>query len=304
MVPQPASIHSTTDQALDRTEELVERLHGSAGGRIQTMAAVINAETASDRLMRGLGEIVRRHGLMFNFHECAYFDYIEQAQRLWGVSAIQHLADLGLLGKQLRLVHMNHLTDTDMDLLVASDTRIVHCPGTAFRLAYGASTHGRFPEMLAAGLTVGLGTDGANAGDQLDLSRPIYLAAGLFKDSRRDPTLMPAESVLEMATLHGARSIGWQDDIGALEPGKKADLVILDCRRPELTPIINAASALVYATDGRSVDTVLVDGQVVVRGGHVVTVDEAEVYRQVAQLWPGLVARSGLPLQRKWPHLS
>jgi cytosine/adenosine deaminase-related metal-dependent hydrolase len=248
--------------------------------------------------------MAKRRRMMLNFHQSGYYDYLSEARQRWGVSPIQHLADLEVLGPHLRLVHMNHVEDAELDLLHASDTRIVHCPGTAFRLAYGASTHGKFPEMLAAGLTVGLGTDGANAGDQLDMSRPIYLAAGLFKDARRDPTMIPAETALEMATIHGARSIGWGDEIGSLEAGKKADVVLLRRDRPEMTPLINVANALVYAADGRSVDTVLVDGKVVVRHGHLTTLDENEVYAEVNRLAPGLIARSGLPLQRRWPVVS
>jgi 5-methylthioadenosine/S-adenosylhomocysteine deaminase len=216
------------------------------------------------------------------------------------VLPIEHLRDIGLLGPRLRLVHMNHLDEREIELLAVSDTRVVHCPGTAFRLAYGASTHGRFPELLERGVTVGLGTDGANAGDQLDLSRAIYLAAGLFKDSRQDSTCIPAETALEMATLHGARSIAAEADIGSLEPGKKADVVLLDRERPEMVPLVNVANSLVYATDGRSVHTVLVDGRIVVDAGRVTTFDEAEVFAEAERMSARLIARSGLPLRRGW----
>jgi 5-methylthioadenosine/S-adenosylhomocysteine deaminase len=106
--------------------------------------------------------------------------------------------------------------------------------------------------------------------------------------------------VLELATLHGARAVNWEDEIGSLEVGKKADVVLLDRDRPEMVPLVNVANTLVYATDGRSVDTVIVDGRVVVEGGRVRTIDEAWLYRTAEQLAPALIARSGLPLQRRW----
>jgi cytosine/adenosine deaminase-related metal-dependent hydrolase len=301
LVPSPAALHQSADDALAATEEMVDRYDGAAGGRVRTMAAVIGADTTSEPLLRGLKELADRRGLMLNFHESAWAGNVEDALRKWGVRPIEHLARSGILGPNLRLVHMIHVTDAEIELLRDADTRVVHCPTTALRLAYGASVASRFPEMLSAGLTVALGTDSVNASNHLDLGKSIYLAAGLLKDGRQDPSMMPAETVLEMATLHGARSIGWEDEIGSLEVGKKADIVLLDRDRPEMGPIVNVANTLVYATDGRSVDTVLVDGRVVVEGGRVVTIDDRELYREVERLAPGLVARSGLPLQRRWP---
>jgi 5-methylthioadenosine/S-adenosylhomocysteine deaminase len=304
LVPNPAAFRQSADEALAATEEIADRYHGAAAGRLRTMAAVINVETTSERLLLGLKELADRRGLLLNFHQSGYADYVRDALRAWNVRPIEHLRDLGLLGPNLRLVHMVHVDADEIDLLRATRTRVVHCPTTALRLAYGASAVGRFPEMLAAGLTVALGTDGADASDQLDMSRSVYLAAGIFKDGRQDSTLMPAETVLEMATLHGALSMGWEDEIGSLEVGKKADLVLLDRDRPELVPVVNVANTLVYAADGRAVDTVLVDGRVVVDGGRLVTIDERELYRRVERLAPGLIARSGLPLQRHWPVLG
>jgi cytosine/adenosine deaminase-related metal-dependent hydrolase len=300
LVPSPASVHSTVEQALERAEELVEHYHGSASGRIRALTCVISSETASERLLRGLHELAVGRGVMLNFHQSGYADYIPEARARWGVRPIEYLRNIGVLGPNTRLVHMVHVNDEEVDLLRASDTRVVHCPTTALRLAYGASSVGRFPEMLAAGVTVALGTDGTDASDQLDMSRSVYLAAGIFKDGRQDPSAMPVETALEMATLHGARSIHWEAEIGSLEVGKKADIVLLDRDRPEMVPIVNVANTLAYAADGRCVRTVLVDGKVVVEDGRVITFDEREVYREVERLAPQLIARSGLPLHRRW----
>jgi 5-methylthioadenosine/S-adenosylhomocysteine deaminase len=300
LVPRLAALHQDTEQALATTEELVDRYHGAAHGRIRMLTAVINVTTASERLLRGLRDLADQRGLMMNWHQSGGPDYVPAALAQWGMRPIERLREQGLLGGNVRLVHMVNVDDREVEILAESNTRVVHCPTTALRLAYGASQVGRFPEMVAAGMTVALGTDGVNASDHLDMGKATYLAAGLFKDGRQDPCTMPAEQVLEMATLHGARAIQWEDEIGSLEAGKKADVVLLDRDRPEMVPLVNVANALVYATDGRSVDTVLVDGRVVVERGRLTTIDEAWLYREVERLAPGMIARSGLPLQRRW----
>jgi cytosine/adenosine deaminase-related metal-dependent hydrolase len=299
-VPWPEAFQQTTAEALERTEALVDEVHGTANGRLRAMATIINVETATESLIWGLLDLAQRHAIMLNFHQSGDPDYIPEARAAWGVRPIVHLRDLGILGPHLRLIHMIHVNAEEIDLLAASDTCVVHCPTTALRLAYGASVLGKFPEMLERGITVGLGTDGADASDQLDMSRSIYLASGLYKDSRMDTRAMPPETVLAMATLHGARSVAWDADIGSLEVGKKADVVLLNRDRPEMVPLLNPANTLVYATDGRSVDTVIVDGNVLVEGGRVVSVDEAAVYREVQALAPGFVERTSLPRHQAW----
>ncbi|HEY7064347.1 MAG TPA: amidohydrolase family protein [Chloroflexota bacterium] len=299
-VPQLAALHQDTDQALAATEELAERYHGAAGGRIRMMAAVINVKTASERLLRGLKDLAVRRGLMMNWHQSGGPDYVPAALAEWGIRPIERLREQDLLGPNVRLVHMVNVDEREVEILAETDTRVVHCPTTALRLAYGAGPIGRFPEMVAAGMTVALGTDGVNASDHLDMGKATYLTAGLFKDGRQDPIVFPAEQVLELATLHGARAMRWDDEIGSLEVGKKADVVLLDRDRPEMVPLVNVANTLVYATDGRSADTVIVDGRVVVAGGHLRTIDEAWLYRTAEQLAPELIARSGLPLERRW----
>jgi cytosine/adenosine deaminase-related metal-dependent hydrolase len=155
--------------------------------------------------------------------------------------------------------------------------------------------------MLAAGVTVALGTDGVNSSDNQDLLKAMQLAAGLFKDARQDATLVPAEKAIEMATIDAARTLGLEREIGSLEAGKQADLVLLSRRAPELTPLLDVANALVYATDGRNVDTVIVGGRVLMEGRRVLTIDEDALYARVRRLAPPLIARAGLHARPRWP---
>jgi cytosine/adenosine deaminase-related metal-dependent hydrolase len=300
-VPEPAVLRRSADEALSRTEEAIDRFHGTAGGRVRVAAACIHLMSCSRELLLGLGDLARDRGVTFAFHHASSRQPVEQYVATHGRRPLLDGADLGLLTRNARATHMVHLDDDELKVLVASGATVIHCPQTALRLAYGATGVGRFPEMLAAGVTVALGTDGVMSSDNQDLFKAMQLAAGLFKDARQDATLVPAERAVEMATLDGARTLGLEAEVGSLEAGKRADLVLLTRSAPELTPLWDVANALVYATDGRSVDTVIVDGRVVMEGRRVLTIDEAALYARVRELAPGLVARAGLRPRPRWP---
>jgi cytosine/adenosine deaminase-related metal-dependent hydrolase len=155
--------------------------------------------------------------------------------------------------------------------------------------------------MVERGINVSIGTDGNNASNYSDLMRATYLVAGLFKDARTDPQMFPAEKAFEMATLGGARTMLLDNQIGSLEPGKRADIVLHDTDRPEWRPLLNVVNQLVWSADGRGVHTVLVDGQVVVEAGRCTTLDEERLWREAQQRGEAITARSGLPDKAKWP---
>jgi len=148
---------------------------------------------------------------------------------------------------------------------------------------------------------VSIGTDGNNASNYSDLARATYLVAGLFKDARTDPQMFPAEVAYEMATMGGARTMQMADQIGSLEVGKKADVVLHDADRPEWRPLLNVVNQLVWSADGRGVHTVVVDGQVTVEDGHCITIDEAKLWADAQQMGESITARSGLPDKAKFP---
>jgi 5-methylthioadenosine/S-adenosylhomocysteine deaminase len=302
-VPEPAALRRSADEALSRTEAAIDRFHGTAGGRVRVAAACIHLMSCSRELLLGLRDLARARGITFAFHHASSRQPVEQYVAAHGRRPLLDGADLGLLTRNARATHMVHLDDDELKVLAASGATVIHCPQTALRLAYGATAVGRFPEMLASGVTVALGTDGVMSSDNQDLFKAMQLAAGLFKDARQDATLVPAERAVEMATLDGARTLGLEAEVGSLEAGKRADLVLLTRRAPELTPLWDVANALVYATDGRNVDTVIVDGRVVMEGRRVLTIDEEALYARVRELAPGLVARAGLRPRPRWPLL-
>lgn len=207
---------------------------------------------------------------------------------------------VGLLSPSTVLVHMVHLDDSDIKRLSSSGTHVAHCPTSNAKLASGIC---RVPDLQKAGVNIGLGTDGAPCNNTCDLLQEMKLAAIIHKSISYDPTAVPAEAVLEMATINGAKALGLEDSIGSLEVGKKADFVAIDVRGIHNQPWHYAASAIVYTTTGRDVDLVVVDGKVLVRNGDLLTMDENDIVEQAKQRSQEVVNRAGLTskMAGRWP---
>jgi cytosine/adenosine deaminase-related metal-dependent hydrolase len=199
---------------------------------------------------------------------------------------------------------MVHVDDADIALLARREVKVAHCPSAALKHVKGLAAHGRFADMLDAGVSVSLGGDSANGSNHFDMLRLMYLAALVPKDARLDPAVMPPERVLEMATIHGARALGLEAEIGSLSAGTRADLVVFDLDRPEWRPLLDPVNTLVYSASGASVRIVLVDGQVVLDDGRVTTVDEREVVARAERLARPYLARAGLAPRPKWPVVA
>ena len=222
----------------------------------------------------------------------------------YGQRPMVHLEEQGILaGGNALATHVVHVDDHEMDVLARTHTTVSHCPTTALKVSYGVTQIGKFPEMVARGINVAIGTDGNNASNYHDLMRATYLVAGLFKDARRDATIFPAEQAFAMATRSGARGLCAEDQLGSLEVGKKADLVMHDTNRPEWRPLHNVANQLVWSADGRGVHSVYVDGQLVVDDYRCTTINEDELLRQAQRAGEGIRERSGLPDRAKWPTI-
>jgi cytosine/adenosine deaminase-related metal-dependent hydrolase len=176
------------------------------------------------------------------------------------------------------------------------------CPSTAAKGARGVGANGRMPELLAKNVRIALGCDSPNNSNYLDLVRAMNMAAVQYKDARQDIRVIPAETALEMATRLGASALGFGNDLGAIEPGKKADLLLFDTQRPEWQALFNPVNNLVYNADGRSIHTVLIDGRVVVDAYRQTFVDAERLFSKVQEIGEGLQARTGITFPRsRWP---
>jgi 5-methylthioadenosine/S-adenosylhomocysteine deaminase len=188
-------------------------------------------------------------------------------------------------------------------LLKDHDVHIAFVPAGNIHSAYGTFMVGKFPEMIQMGLRVALGSDSGIGGRFVEPFRNMYLAASIYKETRLDPTIIRKEDVVEMATTNAARAALWDDEIGTIEPEKKADLTFVDTSDPVWVPVHDPITTLVYAANGNMVDSVMVDGKFIMKGREVLTFDESEVKRQVQKASDNLLKRSNLDgvLVPRWP---
>jgi 5-methylthioadenosine/S-adenosylhomocysteine deaminase len=294
----------TTDEAVDRARAAVVAHHGGHGGRVRAWFALRILSGCSDELCRRIKRLADEHGVGVILHASESRDEIVASRLRYGMGDVERLASLGALGPNMVLIHMGWASPREIALVREFDLKISATPSTSYRLGVGDMRFGRIPELLELGVTVALSSNSAMSSNFLDLVRVMYLAAGGHKATSLNPTVMPPERVLEMATRNGARAALWDDDIGSLEVGKKADVAIFDTRRPEWRPIINPIANLVYASRGGA-DTVVVDGAIVMESGVVKTIDEAATLAECQKRGEAIAARSGLgeiarPL---WPVL-
>ena len=205
---------------------------------------------------------------------------VKTIQERYSSSSVSYLDRIGLLDNRVIAAHVVWPTADDIRILASMEVGVAHCPQSNMKLAAGVAP---VPQMLGAGVAVGLGTDGAASNNDLDMWEEIDTAAKLHKLISKDPTTLNAKTALEMATLRGARAIHLDREIGSLEPGKRADLIIVDINSAHQTPLYNVYSHLVYATKASDVETVMINGRIVMLSRRVLTIDEAAVRRKARE---------------------
>jgi 5-methylthioadenosine/S-adenosylhomocysteine deaminase len=237
--------------------------------------------TCSPELLQQCGELAAKHDTRLIIHLSETHREVADCEARYGATPVGHLQKLGLLNSRLLADHGVVLSDADMDLLAAAAAGVAHCPESNMKLASGIAP---VVDLLARGVPVGLGTDGCASNNNLDLLQEMDTAAKLQKVRHLDPTALPASQTLDMATINGARILGLDQEVGALMPGLKGDLVVINLDQPHLTPVYDPYSHLVYAASGADVQTVLVHGQVVVQDRRLLTFDLEETLARAREL--------------------
>jgi 5-methylthioadenosine/S-adenosylhomocysteine deaminase len=290
-----------TAQAVSRTAAFLKTWHGRLNGRLRAWAMPFSPETCSAELLRALKRLADEHGTSLTLHHGSGARARQDYQARGSASPTHWLQSIGVLGRNVVLAHVLGLDDAEMDCMARAGATAAMCPVTAAKGGRGVGEHGRLPELLARGVKVALGCDSPNNSNHLDIVRALNMAAIQYKDARQDMTQIPAETALELATLTGAQALGVGDEIGSLEAGKRADLVLFDTQRPEWQAMFNPINNLVYNADGRSIHTVIVDGRVVVDAYRQTFVDEPRLYGRVQEIGEKLLARTGVSLPRsRW----
>ncbi len=286
------------ETGLGGTLAMHQRWHGAANGRIRVWFGPRTPGAVTPELYREIARLARQRGMGITIHLAEVRQDLEFLRRRYGCLPVEFAEDVGLLGREVVLVHMVWITEAEIRTLARTGTHVSHNPSSNTKLASGICP---VPALLRAGVNVALGCDGGPSNNTYDLVREMRLAACLHKGVTHDPLAVPAEQALEMATVNGARALGLEQDIGSLEPGKKADLAVFDLRRLHLTPSPNPASSLVYAAGGADVSDVMVDGRWIVRHTRLLTMEEDEVRREAQARAAALFQRAGVHVAPRWP---
>jgi 5-methylthioadenosine/S-adenosylhomocysteine deaminase len=291
-----------TSEAVARTASFLAKWHGRLDGRVTAWAMPFSPETCTADLLRALKRVTDEHRSGLTLHHGSGAQARKDSMARHGLSPTEYLESIGVLGPNVALAHALGLDDAEIDCIARTGTGVVMCPVTAAKGARGVGENGRMPELLAKGVNIALGCDSPNNSNHLDLVRAMNMAAIQYKDARQDMRQIPAESALEMATRSGAQALGLGGELGSIEVGKKADVVLFDTERPEWQALYNPINNLVYNADGRSVHTVVIDGRVVVDAYRQSFVDERRLYAKVQEIGEGLRARTGITFPRsRWP---
>lgn len=268
--PTPDS--KTTADALRYTEMFLQKWQGDS--LVTPAVAPHSIYTVSDQAVRESVALARKYHAPILTHLAEAAFESEYSREKHGMSPIAYAAQLGLLGGDVTLAHCVWADAQDIALLAKTGTGCVHNPSSNMKLASGVMP---VEEMLAAGVPVGLGTDSAASNDDLDLMLEMNLAAKLQKVWKKDPRALPAKQVVEMATIEGARALHKEKQIGSLEAGKKADIIMLKVDAPHATPLYDVYTHLVYALKASDVQTMVIGGKIVMRDRRMLTLNEGEI---------------------------
>ncbi|UCH06829.1 MAG: amidohydrolase [Deltaproteobacteria bacterium] len=271
----PSPNYGSLEKGFAYTEALIERWKGDP--LVSIAVEPHSLFTCGLDLLKRANDLALSNGVPLIIHVSETKTEVEEIQSRCGKRPVQLLRDLGLLGPHFIADHCVYVDQSEIQLLAEHKVSVVHNPESNMKLASGIAP---VPEMMAQGVTVALGTDGCASNNDLDLFSEMDTAAKLHKVSKLDPTVMDAQTLLRMATVNGARALGLDHSIGSLQAGKRADLIVIDTKKPHLIPLYNPYSHLVYAACGHDVLHSIIDGNVVMENRELVTLDVEDILAQ------------------------
>jgi 5-methylthioadenosine/S-adenosylhomocysteine deaminase len=286
----PTLLREETTQSVDESLAIHRRWHNAAKGRIRAAFAPRFAVSCSRELLEAVASLSARESALVHTHASEQRDEIEIVRRLSGLGNIDYLADVGLATPRLCAAHCVWVDDKEIDALASNGVKVMHCPGSNLKLGSGIAP---IPEMLEKGVCVSLGADGAACNNHLDMFGEMRLAA-VLQAQRRGPGSLPARQALWMATRNGAQTLGLEDEIGSIQVGHRADLVLVDTSRPHLQPGLDPYSTVVYSARPDDVRMTMVDGEVLIDEFAAVRMDVGEVVATARQEATALARRAAL----------
>ena len=270
-----------SEQAITDSINLVDKWHNQGDGRITIMLGPHAPYTCPPEYLQRVAALASELKVGIHIHVAETSGEVADTVREYGKTPVKLLQDAGLFENHVLAAHCVHLSDDDITILAESGAGIAHNPESNMKLASGIAP---VPKLLAAGIPVALGTDGASSNNNLDMLQEMRTCALLHKVSTMDPTVLPAYKALEMATVNGAQALGLDNQIGKLQKGYKADMIIINLEAAHQIPRYDIVANLVYAGQASDVDTVIIDGKIVMKNRQIVTLNEAEVINKVKKI--------------------
>ncbi len=262
------------EEKLDETKDLYNNWHGKGNGRIKVMVAPHAPYTCSPDFLKETIKLANELNTGIHIHLSETKKEVEDSYKNFGKSPIKHVYDLGLFDVHTIAAHCVHVDDEDIEIMKEKNVYPVNNPGSNLKLASGFAP---VDKMLKKGISVALGTDGSSSNNNLNMFEEINLAAIVNKAVNLDAVSVPALDALKMSTVNGAKALAWFDEIGSVEAGKKADLILIDMDKPHLYPRHNIISALAYTVQASDVDTVIVDGRIIMKKREIKTLDVEKI---------------------------
>lgn len=288
-----------TEQAISENVRLIEKWNKTANGRIHVWFGTESPYDCSDELLEKAHDLSKKHnvGVSCHLHECD--EEVNNWKKETGLTPIQYYdKKIRFLDSNLLAVHCVAVDDHDIEILSSRNVKVSHNPVSNMYLANGVSP---VPRLLQSGITVGLGVDGAASNNNQDMFELMKMTVLLHKVVRRDPLAITAEKVLRMATIDGAKTLGLEKEIGSIEPGKKADIILVNLQESNMVALNNIPSQIVYCGKASNVDTVIIDGSIVMENKILKTIDENMVLRKTQEMSDDLIARADMDdLRKRW----
>jgi 5-methylthioadenosine/S-adenosylhomocysteine deaminase len=287
----PDALQEETESSIKESLALFEEWHGRALGRIRYCFAPRFAVSCTRELLERVARLAREHGVMIHTHASENRTEIEMVERETGERNVVYLHSLGLTGSHVALAHCIHLDETELEILASTGTHVAHCPSSNLKLGSGIA---KIKEMLERGISVSLGADGAPCNNRLDMFTEMRSAA-LLQKVFHGAEVLSAWRALRLATIDGARALGLDGEIGSLEVGKRADLILINLDSLHSTPLpTDIASAIVYSAQASDVQTAIIDGRVVMQERELLTINEQEVIEEANRESKLLQERAGI----------
>ena len=297
----PKAWQKTTQEELDFQEELFKKYNDTADGRIKIWFGLRTIFNNSDELIKGTKTLADKYNTGIHMHVLEVKEEMDYTRATRGETTVEHMNRLGALGPNLVAAHTVWLTEREIDLFRLYDVKVSHNPGAAMKVVLGFA---KIPEMLEKGIAVSIGTDGAPSNNRIDMMRDMYLTSLIHKGRTLNPKTVSAEQVLEMATINGARCALMEKEIGSLEVGKKADLIILNPDTIHSLPVIDPVANIVYAMSSENVESNMCNGKWLMKNREILFLDEKDLLEKVKIQNKKVMDKAGIVIPDRFPVIE